>query len=249
LLSYPPLLIMNQEDSSNTNIARVIQLNNDGAYFIQHAKFNKAIAVLNDALVGLRQLTRHEASIPRPSNIPSLPTSSKPSFSFLDNGTTMYSSRATPGNESSYGNFVFRDPVRIDWDPSVAAGYSLFSEVTVVVFHNLALAILLHAMEHGGSKTAELERASKILKYALIAIQRDSMGVHVVLTCALLNNLGQIHMLRREEALAKRCFAGLLQTLMYMVVSGESGKVQHHQLAGFFANTSVMSENTTAPCA
>jgi hypothetical protein len=240
---------MNQKDSSNDIIVRAVHLNNDGAYYIQLANINQAIKVLNDALVGLRQLARHEVSRPRPSNTPSPSSSSKPSFSFLDNGTTMYSSRATPGNDSSYGDFVFRDPVRVDWDPSVAAEYSLFSEVTVAIFHNLALAILLHVMEHGGSKTAELERASKILEYALLTIKRDSVDVHVILTCALMNNLGQIYMLRREEALAKRCFAGLLQTLMYMVVSGESGKVQHHQLAGFFANTSVMSENTTAPCA
>jgi hypothetical protein len=144
---------------------------------------------------------------------------------------------------------VFRDPVRIDWDPSTATEYSLFSEVTVITFHNLALAILLHAMEHGGSKTAELQRAAKVLEYALITIQRDSVPVHVLLTCALMNNLGQIYMLRRDEALAKRCFKSLLQTLMYLVVSGESGKVQH-QLEGFFRNTfSVMSANTTAPCA
>jgi hypothetical protein len=155
----------------------------------------------------------------------------------------------TPESESSHRNFVFRDPVRIDWDPSTAAEYSMFSEVTIAVFHNLALAIFLNAMEHGGSKIAELERASKVLEYALITIQRDSVPVHVVQTCALLNNLGQIYMLRREEVLAKRCFKSLLQTLMYLVVSGESGKVQD-QLEGFFTNTmSVMSENTTAPCA
>jgi hypothetical protein len=241
---------MNQEEMSITIIARAIQLNNDAAYCIQLAKFNQAITVLNDALVGLRQLARHEASRPRPSNIPSPSTSLKASFSFLDNGTTMHSSSTAAPGVFREPVRMFRDPVRIDWDSSAAAEYSMFSEVTVVVFHNLALAILLHAMEHGGSaKTAELERASKVLEYALITIQRDSVRIHVVLTCALMNNLGQIYMLRREEALAKRCFKSLLQTLMYNVVSGESGKVQH-QLEGFFTNAmSELSANMTAPCA
>jgi hypothetical protein len=254
------------DDGLDARLSTINILNNNGAACIKNAHFDHAFNTLKEALVCLKR-TGEDVKAQQLSG--GSKKSSSITVDFLDNGTPtamrLASSSTTRFTSSSLhtedGGYIFRDPVRIrSWEDSDYE--TIFDQLTLAVYYNLGLAILLRCIQRrapgdddddeessSSSRRSELKKACKILEYALITVQRDTIHVDVLETCALMNNLGQTYRLLEEKELATKCFTNLLNMLMFLVASGEGKKVK--QLDNFFTNVMdlMVGAPQTAPVA
>jgi hypothetical protein len=247
------------DDDFTARLSAINILNNNGAASIQNAQFDHAFNALNEALLCLKLTSEDVKELQHSSSGDSIKCASV-TVEFLDNGTQrdatwLASTRfASSSLHSEDGGFVFRDPVRIkSWNDD-SDNQTIFDQLAIAVFYNLGLAILLRSIHRAGAESlsssrSELQKACKILEYALVTIQRETIHVDFLQTCALMNNLGQIYRLLEETVLATECFTNLLDILMYLVVSGEGSHVK--QLDSFFTNVMdlMVGAPKTAPVA
>jgi tetratricopeptide (TPR) repeat protein len=119
--------------------------------------------------------------------------------------------------------FVFTNPILVS-DEINRMNYNFSSKLSIVAMYNLALSYHLCAIQK-----QSLQHIEKALSYYQLAykILIDESHVVVSQAMAIINNIGQIHRLLRNDAGAKDCFEYLLSTMLFVQQIGESDRIQN----------------------
>jgi tetratricopeptide (TPR) repeat protein len=119
--------------------------------------------------------------------------------------------------------FVFTNPILVSHEIN-RMDYNFSSKLSIVAMYNLALSYHLCAFQR-----QSLEHIEKALSYYQLAYKILIDETHVVVSqaMAILNNIGQIHRLLRNDAVAKDCFQYLLSTMLFVLQIGEADRIQN----------------------
>jgi tetratricopeptide (TPR) repeat protein len=139
--------------------------------------------------------------------------------------------------------FVFTNPILVSQEIN-RMDYNFSSKLSIAAMFNLALSYHLCAIQK-----QSLELIEKALSYYQLAYKILIDETHVVVSqaMAILNNIGQIHRLLRNDAGAKDCFEYLLSTMLFVLQIGEADRIQNWE--SFLSNVMDFIVDTPNPAA
>ena len=119
--------------------------------------------------------------------------------------------------------FIFTNPILVSHEIN-RLDCNFNSKLSIVAMYNLALSYHLCAIQK-----QSLEHIQKALSYYQLAYNILIDETHVVVSQAMviLNNIGHIHRLLRNDAGAKDCFEYLLSTMLFVLQIGEADRIQN----------------------
>lgn len=198
---------------------RIIVLNNEGVHMIKNGRYEQAIKCFISAV----QLMNHNLVLMRDIQPSSISTGLGDSFSMIQ-GDHQVLSVPIGAFETQY---VFRNPIvllRQGLTDHKMKNQDVISHIFLITLYNLALSYHLAALESGCARRLEQALAYYALSYKMLLSERD---VDVSQAMVILNNIGHIHRLMKNEEGANNCFQYLLTTMLFVQQSGESNRIQN----------------------
>lgn len=126
--------------------------------------------------------------------------------------------------------FVFTNPILVSHEIN-RLDYNFNAKLSIVAVYNLALSYHLCGIQKQSLEHIEKALANYQLAYKIII---DETHVVVSQAMVILNNIGQIHRLLRNDAGAKDCFEYLLSTMLFVLQIGEADRI--HNWESFLSN-------------
>jgi tetratricopeptide (TPR) repeat protein len=206
-----------------------IAQNNEAVSLIATGHYAEAISKLFDALDSFKRLMNatldlRECQVPITSSLDA----------FMKEGYHPSTDSIPQENEQ---NYLYQRAIRI---PEAQCGHSYRETVmaSCIIVFNLALAHHL---------SSSLIEAVQLYELSFNIQLQEQLENNVLYTLAVVNNLGLVHRLLRDEEASGKCFQHVLATLMLLT---DCGQASMGQLEGFFCNvTCLISETTVASAA
>lgn len=199
-----------------------VALNNNGAMLLQSGHFKESIAYFSSASELLYYDKTQGSSSCFPAEMPVL---EQGILQCAQDEVQVLNVPVDLGEDI----YIFLNPMVI---PLEFAGPSLedhvFSKLALVVaLYNLALSYHLSALE--ADRDDQQMLLAEALKHYEISYNILLCGKEVVVSQAmvLLNNIGHIHLVLRNNRGARSCFEYLLFTMMLILETGRAGKVKN----------------------
>mmetsp|Transcript_13965 Transcript_13965/g.20124 ORF Transcript_13965/g.20124 Transcript_13965/m.20124 type:complete len:262 (+) Transcript_13965:165-950(+) len=131
--------------------------------------------------------------------------------------------------------FLFQFPLKISQDELYFP--ESYTEISIILTYNLALAYHLHAMSQDMLDVEKLHKALDLYGMTLNLLLRDQSFKHNTVTCttAILNNMGSLHYILGNQDFAKKFFNRMLSIIMIELAANRKEELKVH-LNGFFQN-------------
>ena len=256
-------------------IHETIRLNNMGVGHFEHGRIDQAIQFFVQALTVSKQIIIPNYGQQNQGIGPSMARDEKmitePEFlmGFMDAENYDYNNGDLQTNQEKseegwYGTsasqpnidqlsfateaFVYQNTFRLPEDglglENCCASYSL------ICMFNLAITHHVHALSSREDDSSFVV-AWRLYELSFALLSMEGIEADIMVTLAILNNLGQLHKRRRKEADARRCFENLLSILVYRWEARTIGNGE--EIIRFFysavASELILSKPSTAPSA
>lgn len=220
---------------------QVMDLNNSGIQHMKCNNYNESMRDYSKGLAVVKQiLALHEEELDVDDEMDYAEYDQDPqedAFYFATQEHTM----PTKGDDA----FIFRSPIVVSVPPQDAPAnvcFNYYTQMCYCLLYNLALAHHLSALdiqeqENGNKTSASLKRLQKavaLYELAYTIQMTEGIQLSILLTMAIVNNLGQIHTALGSAEKSNQCFQHLLSTIMFVNDTGEHDVVQ--QMDGFLSN-------------
>lgn len=142
--------------------------------------------------------------------------------------------------------FMYSDAIHIS--PKLAASGIPKHDVASIILFNLALSYHLSAMD-SMDPDADLQKALHVYQhlYGMQQENQENFLSNIVFVLSLLNNVGIIHQLRNDEAVAARCFEKLLSALM--LINQSTDRKREEDVFRRFYGNAILSRPSCASAA
>jgi hypothetical protein len=240
------------------SIVQSIVFNNDGVDEMEHGLYDNAIISFTHALEILRPFvhaTNAEGNMVYENDVKQIDSRGSQHGRRCSTTTSTQTNPTADSDESSKievdecdttccndddstftvdKDFVFRDPIEIPirFIAKRAPSRKFFVKLTIVVMYNLALAFHLSALQTLSHD--RLIRAKKLYEYAFQMHLQESCDVTLLYSLALMNNLGLIYRLLRDQDRSNECFQNMLATMMFLLEADEARTIK--QWDGLLSN-------------
>jgi tetratricopeptide (TPR) repeat protein len=201
----------------NTNNI-TIDLNNKAVELIDVGHYEQAISSLRKALQSSKQIISEAADTKSPFQMT------------LDQ--CMAQSPYVCQDEKEQQLFIYKRPIYIHGQKTMAFNYKASVLTSVVVLFNLSLAYQLSGTKDGNAR--HLKKAAKLYELAFTMTREEDFESMILFSLACINNVALVYRELKEMSSSLKCFESLLSTLMFLVDCGEQNV---HKLDGFFRNT------------
>lgn len=211
-------------NDTSSQVALAMELNNHGVELLQTKRYGEAVAVFSKVLGGVKTLLSQGDGCTLSADI-----LASPFCKFLN------SKSQQPIADSGF--FLFQSPLIVNCEFDSKASFNDLVRLSTVSLYNLALGYHLGALD--AKNPCKLYRRA-LAFYQLahnIEIPKVEMELGIVLTMAIVNNIGHIHHVFANDDKAIHCFQHLLQTIMYVTNCGQGNAVPH--LEGFLQNVQI----------
>lgn len=231
--------------TTTSRAVRTMKLNNEGVQFLQVGRYGEAVKVFSHVLATVKGLLNEENREQEWSmNNDEFGMEGSPFCCFKGLKCQVdFDEANTSGNL-----FLFQKALVVEYDTSSIVPFNALVKLSSISLYNLALSYHLGALEMKTSRKM-FRKALTFYELAHSIQAPEELDLGVLLTLAIVNNIGQIHSVLNNKAKADQCFQHLLSTIMYVTDCGEGEAVP--QFDGFFSNVmnSVLKQEPTAPAA
>ena len=217
--------------------ASAVKLHSEGLRFFQSRNYDEAIKRFSESLLQIKEILPMRKKRTQHSSDDRIANASPALFFLLneseDGKMPEAYCHASFMNHSS--SFIFKCPVMLDCDSTERPSCKLSESLSYIILYNLALSNHLRATENGILSEARLKRALRLYEFAYHVQTKEQISLNNMQTMALVNNIGHIHRVLKNEEEASQCFQHLLSVIMYVV--GDCGERESNDhLDGFLAN-------------
>jgi tetratricopeptide (TPR) repeat protein len=213
----------------NTN-NMTIDLNNKAIELIDVGHYKQAISLLRKALQSSKQIISEAAETELPFQMT------------LDQ--CMAQSPYVCQDEKEQQLFMYKRPIYIHGQKTMAFNYKASVLTSVVVLFNLSLAFQLFGTKDANAR--HLKKAAKLYELTFKMTREEDFESMILFSLACTNNVALVYHELKEMSTSLKYFESLLSTLMFLV---ECGKQNAHELDGFFRNTFFLIVSKTSAAA
>lgn len=239
---------MNSSSSSIANsFFSASHQNEEGIHYLESANFAEAISAFSESLSVMKQLLSVHHNQDEVTDISPQPETYLPAY-FVQRKE--WSKHAAPLHHGGSYPFIFRNPIIFNVPEVERLCHKSFAGMSYTILYNLALTHHLKAIEDDNGISRKHLRKSLWLYEAANAVRiREKLSLTVTQNMALVNNIGYIHSVLKNEEKAQECFEILLSTMMVVKDCGEREAIE--QLDGFLVNVTplILEKQTSAVAA
>jgi tetratricopeptide (TPR) repeat protein len=224
-----------------------MRLNNEGVQLLQTGSYTEAVKVFSQVLATVKGLLSEENREQEWSmEEGEAMAESVPFCHFKGPKCQMDFDEVNTSGEL----FLFQRALVVDYDTSSSTmvHFNSLVKLSSISLYNLALSYHMGALEMKTSRKM-FRKALTFYELAHSIQTPEELDLGVLLTLAIVNNIGHIHSLLNNKSKAEQCFQHLLSTIMYVTDCGEGEALP--QFDGFFSNVmnSVLKQQPSAPAA
>lgn len=233
--------------SCSATAVETMRLNNEGVQLLQAGSYNEAVKIFSHVLATVKTLLNEENREQTWTMDEDEAMETAPFCHFKGSKCHMnFDEEVNTTGEL----FLFQKALVVDYDNSSAAlvHFNSLVKLSSISLYNLALSYHLGALEMKTSRKM-FRKALTFYELAHSIQTPEELDLGVLLTLAIVNNIGHIHSVLNNKAKANQCFQHLLSTIMYVTDCGEGESVP--MFDGFFSNVmgTVLKQEPSAPAA
>ena len=201
-----------------------IQLNNEGAEFLNNSQYGKAVSSFTVALAKVKTMLVQDMEDDSESATPDHPPHAPASAS----GCSVPAGKSCATSLQADAMYlldpsrrsIFCNPIVLT-DRNERPTLELYNRYSFAIIFNLALAHHLSGMDSTELRDTKLRKALRLYEFAYSIQMQEDVQLQLVYTFGMVNNLGHIQETLGDQEKAQQCYQHLLSTLMYVMESGE----------------------------